>query len=138
MTKRTHWRSWDLGIKDEPLIKSLWQYRQRENRVQSDDANLGSSITDDGRHMPILDLDFPHHIVPSTTPGHSHLYFDQPIGKIQWLVLMTALRFAGLIETGFFVWSIRRGGNFVRIPGLPKDPSVSVKPTYGWFRKLKR
>lgn len=83
MSKRTHWFSKDLGIKDEPLAKSLLEYRQSENRtrvigeVSSDKkVNLVSSITDDGKQMPILDMDFPHKIIRSTTIGHSHLYID--------------------------------------------------------------
>jgi hypothetical protein len=145
---RTMWWCHDLSIKDEPLIKSLWEYRQEENRFRTrlNDkdpkasygfSNLISSITVDGRQMPIIDMDFPHHVVPSTTPGHTHLYIDVPMNKVRWICLMVALRLAGVIETGFFVWSLRRGGNFVRIPGTEKDPETSVKPTYGWFRKLR-
>jgi hypothetical protein len=147
MTKRTHWRSWDLGIKDEPLIKSLWDYRQWNNRMRVAQGptgrwipgkpNLVSSITEDGRQMPIIDMDFPHHVEPSTTPGHTHLYIDRPISKVRWIILMTALRMAGVIETGFYVWSLRRGGNFVRLPGTVKDPEISAKPSYGWFRKIR-
>jgi hypothetical protein len=149
MTKRTSWLSFDLGIKDEPLARSLWEYRQWDNRVPVVQGhtgrwipaypNLVSSITDDGKQMPILDMDFPHHIEQSTTPGHSHLYIDVPMSKVQWLILMCALRFAGVIELGFFVWSIRRGGNFVRVPGVHKvTPEEINKPNYGWFFRLRK
>jgi hypothetical protein len=142
---RTYWLAKDFIIKDEPLMKSLLEYRQRENRfpvVDTDEQlepNLISSITRDGKQMPILDLDFPHHIEPSTTPGHSHLYLDVKMSKLQWAILMWALYNAGVVELGFFVWSIRRGGNFVRIPGTSKgtDPRENTKPRYGWFFKLR-
>lgn len=138
--RRTKWFAHDLSIKDEPLAKSLWDYRLHQDRIVmpwGDGANLESSITTDGRQMPILDLDFPHRIVPSATPGHSHLYIDVPMSKPRWVLLMVALKIAGVIELGFFVWSIRRGGNFVRLPGVQKVAEESVKPSYGWFRRLR-
>jgi hypothetical protein len=143
MNKRTFWYAKDLGIEDEPLILSLIKYRQKKNRVkvthEEQYANLVSSITYDGKQRPIIDLDFPHHIEPSSTPGHNHLYLDMDMSRWQWFWLMTALKFAGVIETGFYVWSIRRGGNFVRVPGTRKIGARETdKPTYGWFFKLKR
>lgn len=144
MTRRTYWYATDFIIKDEPLMKSLLAYRQKKNRYRTKGTtvlpNLVSSITDDGKQMPILDLDFPHRIVPSSTPGHNHLYLDVVMTKWQWFWLMWGLWQAGVIELGFFVWSIRRGGNFVRVPGTVKDmanPAENTKPTYGWLFKLK-
>jgi hypothetical protein len=150
MTVRTLWFAPDLGIVDEPLWKALVTYRQNNReRVQTPRKfptympdlkapNLVSSRTTDGRQMPILDMDFPHHFEESSTPGHHHLFIDRPMTNRQWFVLMCALRYAGVIEEGFFAWSIRRWGNFVRLPGVLKEkPEEFVKPTYGWFRKLK-
>jgi hypothetical protein len=151
MTRRTYWRAKDFVIKDEPLVKSLIEYRLRDDRVPvpnpqftdliefTEEPNLISSITDDGKQMPILDLDFPHQAVPSSTPGHTHLYLNTVMSKWQWFWLMWGLWQAGVIELGFFVWSVRRGGNFVRLPGLEKseDPAEAEKSTYGWFFKLK-
>lgn len=145
MTDRSFWFAPDLGIEDEPLAASLIKYKQSKNRwmVHPTGAtrgpNLISSITDEGGHMMILDMDFPHHIEPSSTPGHSHLYLDMHMTKLQWVLLMCALRYAGVIELGFFVWSMRRGGNFVRLPGIPKEGTAeSTKSDYGWFFKLKK
>ena len=88
MSRRTLWKSFDLGIKDEPLIKSLFEYRQRDNRIKlgTDDQledlralrptwhpNLISSKTNDGGHQAIIDLDWDFEVVPSSTPGHAHL-----------------------------------------------------------------
>lgn len=141
--RRTRWYAKDFEIKDEPLAKSLIEYRQADNRWPVDDPNfrpnLISSITVTGKQMPILDLDFPHQVIESSTPGHHHLFLDVEMSNFRWFVLMCALRFAGVIELGFFLWSIRRGGNFVRIPGTVKsgDPKENTKPRYGWFFKLR-
>ena len=147
MTKRTHWFAKDLGIEDEPLALSLLKYRQDKNRtritnmehpsVPLTQANLVSSITDDGKQMPIIDMDFPHRIIASSTPGHSHLYIDIPMSNWKWFWLMWGLYQAGVIEMGFFVWSIRRRGNFVRTAYTRKTSAETPKATYGWFFKLK-
>lgn len=138
MSKRTFWRANDLSIADEPLALSLLKYRLHKDRQLDNTGNLVSSRTEDGRQMPIIDLDFPHKIIPSTHDGHSHLYLDVPISKFRWFVLMTALYYAGVIEMGFYVWSIRRGGNFVRSPYLSKRAGAeSTYPSYGWFFRRK-
>lgn len=140
MSSRTKWYAPDLSIKNEPLVKSLLEYRLHKDRtplLPSDkSANLLSSITDDGKQMPILDLDFAHEVKKSSTDGHTHLYLNTPISKFRWVVLMLALRYAKVIETGFLVWSLRRGGNFVRIKPTVKGES-DQKSEYGWFKKVK-
>lgn len=139
-TERTYWRAPDLGIENKPLIVSLFQYRQKKNRyrITAAKANLISSKTTDGRQMPIIDLDFDFHIVPSSTPGHAHLFIDHPMSKFRWAILMLALWFTGAVEMGYAVWSLRRGGNFVRTPYTVKQPGPETdKPEYGWFFKIK-
>ena len=140
MDERTYWKAEDLSIEDEPLVVSLLKYRQRKNRKQvrdSSQANLISSKTIDGRHMPILDLDFPHHFEESTTKGHTHLYIDVPMSRTKLFGLVLVLWWCGVIEMGHAVWTLRRGASFVRVPGVEKTEQESVKPTYGWFFKLR-
>lgn len=150
MTARTYWYAHDLGIADEPLALSLIKYRQHENRVLTSLAtktqggdygfpNLVSSITTDGRQMPIIDLDFDHAHVESSSDGHAHLYLNVPISRWRWTALMIGLYLSKQVELGYFVWSIRRGGNFVRLPGTQKQEGTeSTYSQYGWFRKLKK
>jgi hypothetical protein len=140
--RRTFWYSHDLSIKNEPLIVSLVQYRQKKTRRRvtsmSEIPNLISSRTTDGRQMPIIDLDFSFRIEESSTPGHYHLYLDQPIGRVKFVILMLVLWWCRCVEMGYAVWSIRRMGNFVRLPGIEKQPGAeSVYPEYGWFFKIK-
>lgn len=149
MTRRTYWYAPSLDIEDEPLALTLWRYRQKKNRRLTSlrpstqggvygFPNLISSRTTDGRHMPILDLDFPHHFEPSTTPGHTHFYIDTPLSKTKWAVLMLVLGWCGIVEAPFVAWSLRRGGNFVRIPGTSKVTEGETRHSnYGWFRRLK-
>ena len=141
MTRRTTWFASRLTIDNEPLVVSLWKYRLHHDRYPLHPSlgfpNLISSRTDDGRQMPVLDLDVPARLEPSSTEGHTHLYLDVPMSRWRWAALMVALRIAGVIETGFLVWSLRRGGNFVRVPGTYKKAEEHAKPDYGWFFKTR-
>lgn len=138
--ERTYWIAPDLGIKNEPLLVSLIRYRQKKNRRRvpptSPYANLISSKTTTGKQKPIIDLDFEFEIKPSSTPGHYHLYLNHEISNTRFVVLMAALWFSGVVEMGYAVWSIRRMGNFVRPPGIKKQPGEeTTKPAYGWLFK---
>lgn len=137
---RKTWHVDHLDIVDEPMILSLVKYRQYEDRQPSaDDANVVSSNLPDGKHAPIIDLDFPHTYVPSTSDGHAHLYLDVPVSRWRFWALNLGLYLGGVIEKGYFVWSIRRGGNFVRRPGVHKTTAEeNVKYTYGMFVKLRK
>lgn len=139
---RTYWRAEDLGIKNEPLLVSLIRYRQKKNRQRvvgwwsEIQPNLISSKTTTGKQKPIIDLDFEFEIKPSSTPGHYHLYLNHEISNTRFVVLMAALWFSGVVEMGYAVWSIRRMGNFVRPPGVQKQPGEeTTKPAYGWLFK---
>lgn len=139
--ERTYWQAPDLGIRDEPLLLSLLRYRRSADRwkVGESKANLISSISRDGKQRPILDLDFSHAVVESSTAGHHHLFIDVPMSRLQWTVLMLALYYAGVVELGFVVWSLRRGGNFVRLPGAKKQPGTeSTYSRYGWLFKRRQ
>ena len=138
--RRQRWHVDHLDVVDEPMYKSLIRYRQYEDRQPTDaDANVVSShVVGSKLHAPIIDLDFPHIYEPSTTPGHGHLYLNVPIKRWRMYVLLFGLYIGGVIEYGHLVWSIRRGGTFMRLPWIKKTPEeAAVKYSYGMFRKLK-
>ncbi len=134
------WRAPNLGIVDEPMFLSLVKYRASADRepAEGDDYNLlSSNVPGTKKHAPIIDLDFKHRYVPSTNAGHAHLYLDVPISRFRWFLLMVGLYAGGAIEQGYFWWSIRRGANFVRRPGVRKEAAQEkVVYTHGMFRKL--
>lgn len=130
MSRRTTWYAPDISsAQSGSFIMALLRYRFNQDRWLADahTANLISSRTEGGMHKPILDLDWQHRYVPSTTGGHAHLYLDIEISYARWLLLMIALRLAGVCEHGFVVWSIRRRGNFVRRSGSPKTAAEYSK-----------
>jgi hypothetical protein len=84
------------------------------------DADLVISLLPDGRHAPVLDLDLPHRLVPSTTEGHSHLYLDVPMSWRQYKRLLKALAKAGVLEQGYVEASLYRRHTAVRMPWVKK------------------
>jgi len=80
------------------------------------EANLVSSELQEmpGFHAPALDLDLPARLVPSSTPGHFHLYVDVPLTWRKYRRLLRALVRAGLVERGYYNISKLRRATFLR------------------------
>ena len=79
---------------------------------------------DNQYHMPILDIDYEAHLVPSTTPGHYHLYLNRYVTWRKYKRLLRALKNAGLIEEPFYRLSIQRGHTSARLPWVKKEEKV--------------
>lgn len=95
-----------------------------------EDANLISSevFEVDGTkfHQPLLDLDMRAQIIPSSTPGHGHLYIDKILAHDAYHKLLTALRDAGIIEHGIVEQFERHGATTLRLPHIKKEPEPEV------------
>ena len=100
--------------------------------VQADSptrANIGGTantisshhVAYTARHKVLLDLDVPHKLVPSSTPGHSHLYIDVDLPKTEYRELLVALRNAGIIQQGILDQFDEHGATFLRLPGNKKN-----------------
>ena len=82
-------------------------------------ANLVSSLCDDKHHRPAIDIDVPCELVPSSTPGHSHLYF--PTIALSWweyASLLGALTVAEIVEPAYYMASLSRRQTLLRPPGV--------------------
>lgn len=93
--------------------------------------NHRASASGVAHHALVLDIDMPTWLMPSTTPGHYHLYIDVPGGipHEKWMALMVALRDAGVIEHGYMGASLDRGWSCVRLPWVAKGgDGTSVSP----------
>ena len=94
-------------------------------------ANLISSIDpgtqpgDPATHRPVLDLDFPAALVPSSTPGHFHLYLDVEISDDDYWRMLYALADAGVLEHGYVRACQSRGFTSVRLPWIKKAEATS-------------
>lgn len=87
--------------------------------VSSEAADLWPCV-EGGWHRPVLDLDFPHHYEPSSTPGHGHLYLDTPVEWRRYRKLLDAMEECGILEPGYVAASKARKATFVRLPWRKK------------------
>lgn len=87
------------------------------------DSNVFSSERKDqpGKHALILDIDHPCELIPSSTPGHFHLYVDVAMDWVTYSKLLIALMDAGVIEEGYAMASLARKGTYLRKPGVLKE-----------------
>lgn len=72
-------------------------------------------------HKPVLDIDLPVKVVPSTTKGHFHLYIDKEMSWKKYLKLLDVLVEVGIIEDGYAGASEQRGFTAVRLPWVKKE-----------------
>jgi hypothetical protein len=101
-------------------------------------AHVVTSLTDRGAmeviHKPVLDIDFPVKVVPSSTPGHCHLYLDRELTWPQYARLLRVMAEVGLVEPGYVNASIERRHTAVRLPWIRKavgvDPGQHDLPDY--------
>lgn len=98
-------------------------YEEDPERVESEHgyATLVSSKLPNGNHMPVIDLDLPCTLVPSSTPGHFHLYVNQEMSFGQFLNMLQMMTDAGVVQPGFNRFTRERGQAFVRYPGVTRD-----------------
>lgn len=88
-----------------------------EPRDGAEEYNLIGSLCNDGRHRPVLDIDIPVRLVPSSTQGHGHLYLDtDPMSWDDYQELLGALAKAGIISDDYKAHSVRNGMTLVRPP----------------------
>jgi len=86
-----------------------------------EDAEVVSSkIAHSDRHAPAIDIDVPAYLIPSSTPGHSHLYIDVAMSWRQYKKLLKALDQAGIVEYGYLRASLKRKRTDLRVPWLKK------------------
>ena len=90
-------------------------------KPRSFDDLFDSGPNPEREHALLLDLDVPAYLVPSSTPGHSHLYVDVRIPESKYMKLLEALGNAGVIEDGYVVASQARGGTALRLPWVKKE-----------------
>lgn len=79
------------------------------------------SYLEDTYHRVVIDLDVEAYLVPSSTPGHSHLYINHPIEESQYFNLLDQLVTVGLVQEGYARASRARGFSAVRLPWVNKE-----------------
>ena len=119
---------------------SAEQYALGRDRKEDDlaRADVASSLLKPrpfetvGRHIIALDIDYPAHLIESSTPGHYHLYLDVPGGIPHegYMALISLLAHLGVIEQGYAEVSRQRGHTDLRLPWVKKgqEPGRADEP----------
>ena len=125
----------DLTDKEEKHVASEGDYDADTEFVDDPaDAEVVLSLIpaevqkfpDVTKHRPIIDIDFPVVVLPSSTSGHNHLYIDKVLTWRQYQRLIEALADAGIIENGYRDASLARQFTSVRMPSVNKIPPQPV------------
>ena len=97
-----------------------------------EDANIITSMVKDNvtMHKLVVDIDLPAVLVPSSTPGHFHLYIDHEIPAEAYWTLLRAMAAAGLVESNYAEASIDQGRSGVRLPWVKKEVSETCAVTH--------
>lgn len=108
-----------------------WGDYEDESRLATGDIDTANLITSrvDGfedKHRPVIDLDLPAKLIPSTTPGHFHLYIDKDMTWSEYDRLLSVMVEVGLVEPGYVEVSRERGYTGVRLPWVRKPTTVDV------------
>jgi len=115
------WGDWD---DDAGYTETFGDPPGRPGRRTTDDLDeaevVSSELKGSKKHAPVIDLDIPHTLVPSTTEGHSHLYLDVPMPWWKYRVLLAVLAWTGIVQKGYVRASVRRGHTDVRLPWIKK------------------
>lgn len=93
----------------------------RNALCSADQANIiTSEVANSTLHAPVLDIDIPCALIPSSTPGHFHLLIEKPLSWRGYRRLLKALGRAGIVEHQFVKASLVRGYSSVRVPWVKK------------------
>lgn len=110
-------------LRDSPLAG----YEHIEAEVADlDTANIITSEVrgKPGRHKPVLDIDLPVKLIPSSTEGHFHLMIDKEMDWEDYQRLLWVLADIGIVEEGYASASDERGYTAVRLPWISKDEDL--------------
>jgi hypothetical protein len=108
-------------LKDEDAYDDGFYTKIPDEEASIERAELISSVTKDGMHRPLLDIDFPAVVIPSSTPGHGHLYIDKELTWKEYTKLLNLFADLGIIEHGYRGASLARGYTALRLPWIKKE-----------------
>lgn len=117
-------------------IPHAWQGRIDDGARPDPHGAAVSSLTADGRHLPVLDIDVPARLEASRRPGHAHLYLDVPMTWAVYSRLLHALADAGVIEAPHFVRAVDCGATYVTPGPAPKPPRAAAARYFAAYAVL--
>ena len=117
-----------ISVDEEGMPKDAESLRDTDLVTSLADTGRGSGYYGVGntdnvystQHYPVIDIDIPIKVVPSSTPGHSHLYINTMLSYREYYKLLTVLAELGIVEWGYLYVFEQRGYSAVRPPWIKK------------------
>lgn len=106
--------------KDEAGVETRTPTEAADSDIVSSEIVRSGEIMGDPVHAPCIDIDVPMTFVPSSTPGHGHLYIDVPMTWENYERLLTVMAEVGIVEEGYLRASKTRKATHLRLPWVRK------------------
>lgn len=92
-----------------------------------DKANLVTSRVAGDTHIPLIDVDMDAALLPSSTPGHHHLYINKPMSYENYMKLLRVMAEVGIVQNGVLKAAEQQGYTSLRMPHIKKhDEQLSL------------
>lgn len=121
--------------------RAPWRQAFRRGRTITilDDADVLSSYDPTTwRHRVMLDIDVESWRIPSTTPGHAHLYFGPTVTWRQYKRVIRAMCLAGLVEEKFYRAACGAHMGMLRLPWVKKTAAFAAAEVSDEIREVPR
>ncbi len=106
---------------DDRSDENYWFEAELHKVPLNERYNLVGSRISTTTHLPVIDIDNDFlRLIPSTTPGHYHLYIDYPVEHEMYSELLKILVAIGLVQVGYFKAFTKNRETFVRPPHVRK------------------
>ena len=116
---------WEPGMEPDPMANLEETTSLREADIVTSEprpTEFDKAFELTPKHMVMFDCDVPVMVIPSSTPGHSHIYFpNNHVSKEDLFNLLDALANVGIVERGYAEASKARGFTALRLPWVSKD-----------------
>ena len=106
-----------IDVELPPSNGSVNVITSETSTIENPEADI---LSQRNMHAPLFDLDFPCELIPSSTPGHFHLYMDKEIPYVKMLKVMAAMVDAGLVQEGYYNSVKAHDAAILRLPWIKK------------------
>ena len=118
---------WASSLQISSTVRGVPTKRRDIRDSPPDEANLITSLAHDGTQRLMFDIDDEEiYLRESSTPGHYHLIFPNPIAGDDYDELMRILHQAGIVKDGNYASYESLGYFTLRTPWTTKDDEDSI------------
>ena len=110
------YRKFNVGVLDDNSENPI----ENHDIIEGGEPNVTISSYTPNSHNIHIDLDCDHLYVPSSTPGHGHLYIPNSLSLDHYIQFTRVLMDAGVVGTGWYDALVTRGYSTLRLPWVKK------------------